>query len=481
MKNFAQGFHTMSVATQEKGRGSIKIITKTRSGSGNAIDKTSFSTNEINFSKNIGHWVAKNVPAFRKEPYMASENNFISKINFELASTRFPNQPINRIMGTWNDINATFLKNHDFGVVLNTSGFLKNEVSAITSGSSSDQDKIENIINYVKEKITWNKVNTRYATQPLRATLNEGRGSSADINLLLTNMLRKAGYTADPVLISTRSHGFVREPFALSSQFNYVVSLIELGDRYLLLDATDKTLPYYLLPQRCLNGKGWRVSNTEPGWVELTSNGTENVSVVAELELDPLGKLKGKTGIEYSDYRAHNLRAQFTSKGDEFESYLAEVHEWEIEGLEIEGIKDLNAPVKLSFEMIKSNNVETLGDLIYLNPFVTGKIEKNPFQLESREYPVDFISPIKTSHVVSIKLPEGYEIEELPESVVYSLPSGAVEFTYEIEKDETTIKFKSVLNIVKPLFTGLDYPELRTFYIKVVEKQAEQIVLKKIN
>lgn len=59
-----------------------------------------------------GHrWVSKDVPAFKEEPYMTSEADYVSKINFALSYTQFANQPINEIMGSWLTLNNGLLEN----------------------------------------------------------------------------------------------------------------------------------------------------------------------------------------------------------------------------------------------------------------------------------------------------------------------------------------------------------------------------------
>ena len=66
-----------------------------------------------------------------------------------------------------------------------------------------------------------NRVNT---DKNLRTVLKSRNGSEAEINLLLTAMLKKADLDADPVLLSTRSHGYAYAMYPLMDRFNYVIS-----------------------------------------------------------------------------------------------------------------------------------------------------------------------------------------------------------------------------------------------------------------
>ena len=48
--------------------------------------------------------------------------------------------------------------------------------------------------------------------------------------------------------------------------------------------------------------------------------------------------------------------------------------------------------------------------------------KENIFKSDDRRYPVDFGYGFSDVHMVNIKIPEGYEIAELPESGGFKLP-----------------------------------------------------------
>lgn len=79
-------------------------------------------------------------------------------------------------------------------------------------------------------------------------------GNVAEINLMLTSMLRYAGLEANPVLISTRSNGIAYYPTIAA--FNYVVSAVDISGELVLLDATEKYSNINVLPFRDLNWIG---------------------------------------------------------------------------------------------------------------------------------------------------------------------------------------------------------------------------------
>ena len=82
--------------------------------------------------------------------------------------------------------------------------------------------------------MTCTNYNRKYLEKPLKSVLKTRNGNEAEINLLLTAMFRKAGFRADPVMLSTRSHGYTYAMYPLMDRFNYVISRLKLDGQVLL-------------------------------------------------------------------------------------------------------------------------------------------------------------------------------------------------------------------------------------------------------
>ena len=427
------------------------------------------------------HYVSKNVPAFKEEPHMTSENDYVSKINFALSHINFPNQPVQEIMGSWAKLNKILMEDEDFHGVIKGSGFLKSIVQEITQGLQDPMEKLTAIHNYVKSNIEWDGYRDFYAAN-LKKIMDQKKGSSGDINLLLASMLEKADFQVDMVLLSTRDHGFVREQFPMVRQFNYTVCLVRLGDKTLFLDATEKHLPVNVLPERCLNGRGLIISNTHHGWTPLDTKTKAKTMISAVVELDDSGLMKSKLELTRTGYDANRMRKAYVAKGEE--TYIKDFvgsKEWKIENSSFENISEIALPAKEIYEMEIPAHASVAGDNIYLSPFLTAQIEMNPFKAESRVYPVDYGSLVEHVYLCRIKVPEGFTIDETPQSKVVSLPENAARYIYNVAATPTGdwITITSSFQINRNIFLQQDYPYLREFYNQVVAKQAEQIVLKK--
>jgi|JI10StandDraft_1071094.scaffolds.fasta_scaffold00415_21 hypothetical protein len=475
---YTQGYIGLSVNEQEVTRGVINITSKERSEGRTA--QTTFSNDQIEYEETRFRWAAKDVPAFKAEPFITASSNYISKINFELAFTKFPNQPIKKYMGSWEDINKQFWSSADFGGEVTGNNFLKQTVDEIISGVAEPDKKIEAITNFVKENVAWDGYKRRFTTKPLRKVLEDKKGNSAEINLLLTSMLVKAGITASPVLISTRDHGFVREPIAVSSQFNYVICLASFNDKKILLDATERLLPTGMLPERCLNGNGLVITASNHEWINLQSTLKSRHITNFDLSLLDDGNLTGKLQIERSGFDGLSNRKSFLSKTEnEFLKDFVGNKPWEISSKEITNVKDLSLPMKEVYGLTVSESITLAGDMMYISPIFLGRLEENPFKLENREYPVDYSSPFDRIYMCRILLPPTYIVDDLPKPKIIGLPGNAGKYTYSVSLSGSTINIISSLQINKSIFTQEEYPNLREFYNQMLAKQAEQIVLKK--
>jgi hypothetical protein len=445
------------------------------------VPVTSYETNKQNFydlEVTGHHWVIQHVPAFKEEPYMTSEEDYVSKMNFALSYITRSNY-VEEIMGSWQKLNDNLLENEDFGKVISKSGFLKDITEQATSGITEPLKKVEAISNYIKQTVEWDGEEDFLAGN-LKKIIEKKSGSSGDINLILASMLDKAGFEVDMVMLSTRDHGFVRQAYPMTRQFNYVICAIRHDNKTLLLDATEKYLPYNVLPSRCLNGQGLVISKTNHGWIDITTKAKAKTVVSADLALNPEGELKGKIQYSRDGYDAQSMRSVYQKKGEkDYVKDVTEAKQWQIEKSVFQDLSDMSKTAKEMHDATINDRSSVAGDAIYVSPLVATQIEENPFKTEKREYPVDFGAPLDKTYICKIVIPDNYVVDELPQNKVLALAGNAARFSYNVLQMGNTLNITSVFQINKSIIPQDEYLNLREFYNQVVAKQAEQIVIKK--
>lgn len=476
-QNF-QGYLRPFIYDRKEGKQTFNIRTTSRVNAGGPRQSTRDDSYE---AESVAHrWVLKDIPAFVEEPYITTSSDYISRIDFELERTQFPGVPWKVYRGTWEQVNTEMLSNSYFGEKVKGSGFLNKEVEGLVNEGDSDQSKIETIYEFVRNNFVWNGKYEKYSLKPQKEIFEVKNGNSADINLLLTNMLRKAGLKADPVLISTRGHGMIREFQAVSGQFNFVICKAKIGDKYVLLDATEKLVPFGVLPERCLNGRGFVVSRENSGWVDLKSSAKRQSKLSGSFEINDEGVLSGQIKNSYNGYSALLKRKSYIKDGEEdFVESIINNSDWEVSEVEIENAEDIAKPMVVKFDAEVSSNIESLGDVIYLNPVLDGRHVKNPFKLESREYPISYPSLINQTCYFIFTIPEGYIVDEIPKPISLSLPDSGGSLKYHVSVQGNKITLMSKFTINKDTFVPSEYAYIKAFYAQVISKHNEQVVLKK--
>jgi hypothetical protein len=434
---------------------------------------------QSSYSEKAYHWIIKDAPAFEAEPLMTSTEDYISKINFALAVINFPNRPSIEVMGSWDKLKTDLLEAPGFTKVITGSNFLKKITEEVISGKTDPFQKAKAIHEYVKKTMEWDGTKDKY-TDNLKKAFELKKGTAADINLMLASMLEKADIAVDMVLLSTKSHGFIRKQYPMERQFDYVVCAIKMNGRVYFLDATEKYMPMGILPERCLNGEGLIVSSKNWGWINLDSKTKSKTVYSADLAMSSTGELKGKLNISRDGYNAMQMRKDYHLKGEqEYLKSNLNSSNWTVTNSEFQNIEPLDVAPKEIHDLQIIEHASIAQDVIYVNPFITSQIVKNPFSLEERKYPVDFGSPQEIFYTCRITIPEDYIIDELPQRKAITLPNNAGRYLYDITQMGNYLNVTRNFLINQALFIQDEYPALREFYRQVVAKEAEQIVLKK--
>ena len=462
----------------EKKANSITITSKQRSNA--FVTSTTFSNQTINFDETKTKYVLENIPALRDEVFVNNINNYRATVLHELSAKRFPDTGYKSFSTDWESVVKTIYQNENFGDELKKTGYFEKDLDAILNGVSSYEEKIAIVFNYVKSRMNWNETNGVYCDGGVKKAYQDKKGSTPEINLMLTAMLRYAGIEANPILVSTRSNGI--SIFPSRTSYNYVIAGVELQNKVILLDATNKNTQPNILPIRDLNWFGRIIrKNESSAQIDLmpTSNSNEVVSIMASI--NEKGEVSGKIRDQYFDYNAFVFRENNNDiSKDSYVEKLEKKHQGlEVGNYEVQNKTDLSKPVVENYEFISTNSVEIIGDKMYFSPFLIFATTENPFKQEIREYPVDFVFPNEDKFNISIKIPEGYIVETLPKASAMAMPENLGNFKYNISNNGNQIQLLYTLDINQAIIGSEDYDILKNFFKEVVNKQTEKIVLKK--
>ena len=229
-----------------------------------------------------------------------------------------------------------------------------NDVVEEASGKAKDNlEKAKNIFAYVRDNMTCTNYNRTHLEKPLKSVLKTRNGSEAEINLLLTAMFLKAGFRADPVLLSTRSHGYTYSMYPLMDRFNYVISRLELDGQFYYLDASKPRMGFGKLGTESYNGHA-RVINDIATPVSFVSDSLTEKKITSVFIInDEKGNLVGNIQKTPGFYESYGLRNRIKEKGreqlfsDMSKGFNAEV---EIKKPVIDSLENYEEPLRLRYE-----------------------------------------------------------------------------------------------------------------------------------
>ncbi|MGQ0738491.1 MAG: DUF3857 domain-containing protein [Bacteroidota bacterium] len=427
-------------------------------------------------------WVMKNVNALKEENYTSSIDNHTAKIEFQLTEFR---QPLGerKWIESWQKVAEDMMKAEYFGQqVSRNNGWVKDIVAPLRAVTTGKMDIARKIYAYVRDNFTCTDHNRRTMDQTLKNLVKTRKGNVAEINLLLTAMLLQEDIDASPVLLSTRSNGFVYSLYPLLHQYNYVVVRAIIDGKPCYLDASEPLLGFNRLPLRCYNDEA-RVIGRRTEVVILSADSLiETKYTTVFIVNDEKGNLVGSMNQTPGYYESLELRERIREKGKEqLEKDIKKDFgaEAAISNFGVDSLQQYDEVLGIHYDFDLKGEKE---DIIYFNPMFGEGYKENLFKSAERLYPVEMDYAMDETYNMQMEVPQGYVVEELPKSIVVKLnEEDHGMFEYRVSQSGNNISFRSRVKIARAYFLPDEYEMLREFFDLVVKKQAEQIVFKKKN
>jgi hypothetical protein len=416
-----------------------------------------------NADRTRNYFRMENIPAFHAEPDMPDHEAYQASLVISREQS-------------WEDVRKSLYSSADVARSFNDRD-IRPYVDSLLRGTVDSLEKVRRISAFIKKRIEWNKKSDFDYDDPGEVWKRK-KGNSGDINALLACMLRMAGFHPHSVMLGTRAYGFIFEDTPSKGQFNYQVCLIRVGGHDLLLDATEKLLPYDMLPPRCFNHKGFLLNGKKFAWIPVEPVRSYKTSVEANLTLGEDGNLEGKGSLIFDGYAAFTSRMTLKKLGDEeYRKDKIDSTTFSISG--IENLDDIAKPLVVHYDLNLAGYATAANGLIYFDPGIFPDRDFFEFREPTRNYPVDFGYILDKTVVCTIAIPPGYELDELPQGKVLSIDNKSATYALNVARFADKVNITWRLKINRTLFQPSEYVALRDFYARVVSKKSENIVFRK--
>jgi Domain of Unknown Function with PDB structure (DUF3857) len=425
--------------------------------------------------------IVKNIPALNIEPYMSSANDYLQRILYH----RMPepdtdsNEPGS--IALWRELAVIYEKRMDLSKQLSVP---VPQTQALIPAMQKEKDTsviIQAFCSFINSKIGLNKEVNIFSLENMHSVWEKRKGSQAEINIMLINLLRKANIMAYPMLSSTVENGAVLPEVASYRQFNILLTCIPADSGFYIINAADKLQHISLTPYEVLTSTGLLIDGANSRLIDLQDVKQpyrQMTSVYLAVQKD--GTAAGQAIISSGGYaRAERLgiwEKDPKKSGEQFLNYANAT-------LTVDSLKVSNeADDRKSFDQTAWFNMKlsNSGNYYYVSTNLFTGLSENPFNASQRLSAVNFRYLQHYDIYLSIALPEGFVFEDLPENKTIMMSDKSIIFSRQLSASVNLLNIKMQLDFSKAVYPASEYDALRDYYKKMYNLLAEQVVIKKV-
>jgi len=426
-------------------------------------------------------WEVKDVPKIEPEPLMTTT------VFNKLIVSSIPDW--NYVADWYSDISSVKTK-ADFEV--------KEKVKELMAGNEqkTDLQKARIIYNYIENNYNYSAVaflHSAFVPQRAARTMSTRLGDCKDLSTLFVSMASEAGLQANLVLVRTRGSG--NDNLELPSiEFNHCIAQLHTAGRSYLVELTNNYLPFSAMPVSLLHANGLYIPAT-------SLNHTDSSNLVSLDSKDRLlnGNLREtRISLFGDDAIIHRNVLKIGSEAASFRYSMKDDNEEErakkltavivkefnknvkIENLQLENLKNLDDTLHLDYDIrIDHFTSEIAGMKVFRIPWTDYHTTEQVFALDKRKYPLDlsyFTNAPVLHETISIALPPGKKIVEMPKDVVITSPAFTYAVRYQVDKDR--IVAQRDMNYTRELISPADYEEVKAAVEKINLADSKDIAYK---
>lgn len=308
-------------------------------------------------------------------------------------------------------------------------------------------------------------------------------GDAKDLTILIKQMLGIAGIDANICLFSGEFNGDPQHKLPNPNVFDHLILQVNLDGKWVYVDPQAKGFDLGQFPSSydnayvmVLDDRGFHfdqlpVSSEDINGIEsrnevkIEADGSATFEVTMTLPIEQSVQFKeqwaGSTS-EQQDKFFEQMQSQVTPGG-------------KILNRQITGVKDRYGQVTLNFTYQVPRIYPLVNNMILLKE--PDQSHLSDLQDENRETPLFFPTQMRVHHVNVYHIPEGYEVDFLPES--YELKSDFMETIVKYRRDENVVTVDALYRTKRMRVPVNRYNEIKAFRANLLNKNEQYVVLKR--
>ena len=445
-------------------------------------------------------WEVSDIPRIEMEFH---EPNFRALAGHMIV-TLFSEKAAHRNSESWNDLGVWY--SQLTAGVRDSSPALQAKVQELAPATLPMFERIRALSLFAQRDVRYYAIEIGiggYRPHPAGEIFSHRYGDCKDKATVLSSMLAQIGVKSYYMPIHA-TRGIYNEKTPPNSAFNHVILVIQMPEgsfpgklpamyehpklgHLLIFDPTNDMVPLGQLPFYEQDSFGLLVTDSGGELIHLpvSSPDMNKIRRDAKLKLLPDGTLLGEIeevrsgylamlGREYLQHQTQNDRKKMLEH-----FWGPNIGNFQIDGFNLENENDIDKDLVLRYKFTASHYGKTAGPLLLVRPRVVGEMAGAFDASKPRHYAYDIDAPFLRSDSVEIILPEGYNVDELPQPAKAIFPFA--EYTSKAEKEGNILKYSRQYKMQTTQVPVERIEQLRKLFAQIGIDEKNMAVLKKAN
>jgi transglutaminase-like putative cysteine protease len=440
-------------------------------------------------------WELRDLAPIEDEPASPTMRNLAARIAMSYAPANAAAAG-GRNYKTWTDVSRWYSGLSDPQATADDA--VAQKARELTAGAKTELERIQAIGRYVQslQYISIQIGIGRFRPHAAAEVYAKKYGDCKDKANLMRAMLAAIGIQSYPVLIRSGDPTYVREEWTSPGQFNHCIVAVRVSDatqvpsvmqhpqlgRLLIFDATDDDTPVGDLPEHEQNSFALIAAGDAGMLVRMpiTPPEANQLERQAEVSLAPDGSITATLHERSVGQAAAQERAGFHHLARP--AYNQMIASWitlGATGAKVTKVEPVDQNNEGRFALDVEFAAERYGQLmqerlLVFKPAIVSRRESLELTAAARKHPV-VLRPYAYSETVKVKLPAGFDVDELPDAVKLDAPFGTYAATYAVKDGQ--LQFTRTLVQRATTIPVEQYATVRTFFERIRAAEQAPVVL----
>jgi hypothetical protein len=446
-------------------------------------------------------WELRDLPPVELEPGGPEVTNLVPRLAVSYFPATGARVSAANSFSTWAEVSRWLSGISDGQADLNDALAVK--ARELAASARTDLEKIQAIGRYA-QKVQYISIQTGigrgggYRPHAATEVFAKNYGDCKDKANLMRALLKALKMEAYLVSIYSGDPTYVREEWPSPQQFNHCIIAVRVSDetqspaiikhpmlgRLLIFDPTDDDTPVGDLPDHEQGSLALIVAGEQGALLRMpiTPPESNRMERKAEVILTAEGAISAKISERSIGQAAVQERTLFRKL--QRPDYLKRIEGWITRGAtgaKVSKVEPGDHPAEGRFALdvefsVPSYAKSMRGQLLIFKPAIVDRRERLYFSSEKRKHPLTLDSEMYTE-TIRIKIPDGFEVDELPEATKMDTPFGRYGATYEVSDGH--LIFSRSFVVQSTTVPAENYRSVLEFYGRIRAAETAPVVLAK--